>query len=492
MKNSLKRNQNYYLKFKLNKRTAKKRDQNGLSFFIYTLMKLKRYIQFIKESLKEDIEDRKLWKLSEDDITDYMLEITDAGYYVEVQFGFSEKVKQSGYKNGEWVQSEKDAFTDKVKSGDEVIPAYWISINKAYGRKIKDTDVSSTFQFACSIIQEEANVEISIHDQDGDIGDVDGIEIKGGFFYTDNWNSSEPELLEASGDYIAIFAKSKETVIFTEKELIEYYGWSDAIVKEDKVYVELDIEDMADILLSRKDSYKDILLKGQEDMYDNYYNSDYQPDIPSMIQYTLSDENNHLLIKAMIKEVGGLENMINHIGDECSDEAYENVKGKSEEEVINYLLKERFYDTLKQLCKNSEICQEVRQTIGDWEMNAHVDDNYQTILDEFDEIVEKEFTFTKEKREVTKYWTSKDAEGNQTRKEYQELDTFYTIPYNNDWISNEDGEKLKGNSLADIFKEWCGEQYFNYEMKPYFSDSGDVDSKALNREIKGDLERYLK
>ena len=81
-------------------------------------------------------------------------------------------------------------------------------------------------------------------------------------------------------------------------------------------------------MLSRNSSYKDILVKGQEDMYDNYYGSDYQPDIPSMIQYTLSNENNHLLIKAMIKEVGGLEDMINHIGDECSDEAYENVKGK--------------------------------------------------------------------------------------------------------------------------------------------------------------------
>jgi hypothetical protein len=52
-------------------------------------------------------------------------------------------------------------------------------------------------------------------------------------------------------------------------------------------------------------------------------------------------------VKSLIKEVGDLEDFIGHIGDECSDEAYENVKGKSEEEVINFLLKERFYDTLK-------------------------------------------------------------------------------------------------------------------------------------------------
>jgi hypothetical protein len=450
---------------------------------------IKKYLDFIKESIKEQIEEKTLWKLTEDDITDYMLEITDAGYYVSVEFGFVEKVKQSSYKDGQRIESEKEVFTDKVKAGDEVRPAYWIKIDKS--DRIKKDDVTSTFQFACSIIEEEANAEIKINDSDGNLGDIDGIVIKDGLFYTDNWNSSEPELLEAD-DYIAIFAKSKDTVEFTEEDLVKYYNWSDAIIKDGKAYVELDIEDMSDIMLSRNSSYKDILVKGQENMYDDYYGSDYQPDISSMFQYTLNNENEVLLVKAMIKEMGGLEDTINHIGDECSDEAYESVKDKSEEEVIQFLLKERFYETLKQLCKNSEICQEVRQTIGDWEMNAHVDSNYQTILNEFDEIVEKEFTYTKEKREVTKYYISKDAEGNQTRREYQELDTFYTIPYDNDWINNEDADRLKNNSLQSIFKEWCGEQYFSYEMKPYFSDYGSVDTKALNQDLKSDLERYLK
>ena len=449
-------------------------------------MKLKKYLEFIKESIKEDIEEGTLWKLTEDDITDYMLEITDAGYYVSVEFGFCEKVKQHHYNRP---SVEKDVFTEKVKAGDEVRPAYWIKIDKS--DRLRNDDVTSTFQFACSIIAEEANAEISINDADGNLGDSDGIVIKGGLFYTDNWNSGEPELLETDS-YIAIFAKSKETITFTQENLVEYYNWTDAIIKDGNIYVEVNLEDMSDIMLYRCSNYKDILVKGEEDMYDNYYGSDYQPDIPSMIQYTLTKENNNLLIKAMIKEVGGLESMINHIGDECSDEVYESVKGKSEEEVIEFLLNERFYGTLKQLCKNSEICQEIRQTIGDWEMNAHVDSNYQSILDEFDEVVESEFTYTKERREVTKHYTSKDAEGNQTKREYQELDTFYKIPYNNDWIDNEDADRLKGNSLFDIFKEWCGEQYFTYEMKPNFSDYGDVNSVALNKDLKSDLERYLK
>lgn len=446
---------------------------------------IKKYLDFLKESIKEKIEEGTLWKLTEDDINDYMLEITDAGYLVSVGFGFSEKSKQGGYKAGQWVETEKDVYTEKVKASDSVRPSYWIQIEA--GKRLKNDDVTSTIQFAYSIISEEANADITIHDRDGEIGDIEGIELKGGLFFTDNWNSSEPESLEAEG-YIAFFVKSKETVEFTEKDLVEYYDWSDDIVSESgKVYIEVNIEDMSDIMLSRNSSYKDILVKGQEDMWDNYDGSDYQPDTVSIFQYTLDKENGVLLVKAMIKEVGGLEDFINHIGDECSDSAYEEVKGKLEEEVIEFLLKERYYESLKQLCKNSEISQEVKQTIGDWYLNAHADSNYQAILDEFDEIVGKEFTFTKEKREVTKFYTT-----NQVRKEYKELDTFFKIPYNNDWIENEDSDRLQGNSLFDIFKEWCGEQYFTYKMNPYFSDYGNVDSKAMNSDLKSDLERYLK
>jgi hypothetical protein len=77
-------------------------------------MKLKRYIQFIKESLKEDIEEGNLWKLNEDQIRDYLTEITDAGYLVTVTFGFCEKSKYGTYLNGEWVQKEKEVFSEKT------------------------------------------------------------------------------------------------------------------------------------------------------------------------------------------------------------------------------------------------------------------------------------------------------------------------------------------------------------------------------------------
>ena len=53
-------------------------------------MKLKRYIQFIKESLREDIEEGNLWKLNEDQIREYFIDFEDAGYLITIEFGFAQ------------------------------------------------------------------------------------------------------------------------------------------------------------------------------------------------------------------------------------------------------------------------------------------------------------------------------------------------------------------------------------------------------------------
>ncbi len=452
-------------------------------------MKLKKYIQFIKESLKEDIEEGKLWKLSEDEIREYLLEITDAGYLVTVSFGFLEKHKQYSYKNGEPVQTEKDVFTEKAMAGDSVRPSYWIQIEK--GRKIKDDDVTSTFQFACSIISEEANAEISVHDREGNIGNSDGIVIEGGLFYTDDWNSSEPELLETE-DYIAIFAKQKETIKITTKQLVDYYGWKADVEKNGQIWAEIDLEDLADKILYTRSDYKDSLVKGQEHMWDYYDISSYFPEINSLFQYDLDKENEKLLVKAIIKELGGLEQTISFIGDECDNDVYETVKQMSEDELIEYLLKERFYNTIKQLGNDSEVLTEVRDTVANWEMSAHCDDNYQEIVDEFDDIVENELgQYEKVVKEVTKYYTSKDAEGNQTRREYKDNVTYYQFPYSNDWITDVDSEYLYGKDIDDLFRDWVGEQGINRELRPRISDYGHVDKAKMNEDIKSYLNRYL-
>jgi hypothetical protein len=435
-------------------------------------MKLKRYIQFINESIKEQIDEKKFWKLDEDDIREYLIDLTDAGYLITVGFGFCETWTEHRYNKP---SIEKEIYTEKVKSGDDVRPSYWIQIESS--GSVNNDDVTSALQFAYSIISEQANADIVINDADGSL-DIDRILLKGGLFINtepDDDNSGEEAEL-----YIAMFVKQKDLVEISEVDLMNYYGWDVDEVKNGHLYLHIDLEDMCNIMLDRKDRWKDILVGGMQDgFWDNYDSWNYAPDINSLFQYTLDKDNVVLLVKSMIKEMGGLENTINHIGDECSDEAYESVKGKSEEEVIQFLLKERFYETLKQLCKNSDIYQdEVANTVADWEMSAHADANFDELESAFDDIVGKEFEYSKIKKEV-------ESKGYKIEKD------FYVIAFSNEWIKDIDSENLYVKNLKDVFDEWCGHQYFTYEIKPYFSDYGNVDNKKLNSEIKGNLERYL-
>jgi hypothetical protein len=162
----------------------------------------------------------------------------------------------------------------------------------------------------------------------------------------------------------------------------------------------------------------------------------------------------------------------------------------SEEELIDYLLKERYKDTLKQLGKNSEIFGDINQTVADFELGAHVHDNYEELLSEFDRCVNDEFKFTKFKKEVEKSWKSKSTDGNEVIHKYTKEETFYRIQFDNKWIEDWDSEDIFKYNLDGIFREYCG-NLERYELNPRFSDYGDVDSKKMNSEIKAILTKFL-
>lgn len=440
-------------------------------------MKLKKYIDFIKESLKEDIEEGKLWKLSEDDIREYLTDLIDNNYLITITFGFLEKITKNYYNRP---SEEVEVFTEKVVVGNEVRPCYWIQIEST--RKVKNEDVTDTIKFAVDMIEEHANAECQLHDRDGQL-DIDSIQAKGGLFVDGDLEVEE---------YMAIFAKQKDSIVITQEQIENFYGWNVEVKKDGFLYAEIDLEDLADKILYPKSDYKDSLVKGQEHMWDYYEIHYYYPEINSLFQYDLNKENERLLVKSIIKELGGLEQTISFIGDECDNEIYEKTKAMSEEELIEYLLTERFYETIKQLGNDSEVLREVRDTIANWEMSAHCDDNYQEIVDEFDSIVEDELgQYEKVVKEVTKYYTSKDAEGNPTRREYKDNVTYYQFPYKNEWIEEVDSEYLYNKDLDDLFRDWIGEQGINRELRPRISDYGSVDKAKMNEDIKAYLNRYL-
>ena len=456
----------------------------------------KAFAQYIKES-KESTE-LDCWKIEEDDIRDYFQESIDAGYSIEVEYGFVGEVSTWNYK--EQKMSTLERFTKRLVSGSNQ-PA--ISIVIYHEGRPSEEDVSDNFKFAYSIISEEADAEIKILDRDGDIGDIDGIVAKGGLFFKDEWNEN-PEIMEAEG-HIEFFVKLNSEVKVSQAQLAKYYDWCRYEEKDGNIYVDYSLEDLADLILARDSNYKDLLIDGSG-IYDSYWGSEYQPDLSSLFDYYLDKENKALAVKALIKESGGLEQFVSYIGDECDDMVYDAIKAIMEDkegeaesakeerkigEITEYLLKERFYSTLKQMSKESEIIGDIKQLYGDWAANAHAEADLEQIRGEFDEILDDNFSYIKGTREVEKKSKfSKDESGNW--RTYKEEETFYLIAYSNDWIEDFGTEDLEGESLETIFSEYCYKtDKTRYELKPHFSDYGDVDDKAWNKDVKSDLLRFL-
>lgn len=443
-------------------------------------MKLKRYIQFIKESLKEDLDSGIIWELNEDQIREYLIELDDAGYLITVNFGFVKKHTIHYYNKP---SVEKDVYTENIVAGEEIRPAYWIEIQKS--RDVNNEDVTDSLKFACSIIEDEADADIKLCDSDTDV-DINTTLIKGGIFI--NVDPEDNMSGEEANNYIAIFAKQRNTIKIKPTDLEDYYGWNVDVKKEGQLYAEIDLEDLADFILSPRSDYKDSLVKGQEHMWDYYELSNYYPDIISLFNYGVDKENEIILVKSIIKELGGYEQAINHIGDECDNDIYEEVKEMSEEELIKYLLEERFYKTIKQLATHSEVLTEVRDTIANWEMSAHCDDNHDEIVSNFDSIVSDELgQFEKVVKEVTKHYTTRDGR----RVEYKTDVTYYQFPYSNDWISDIDSEYLFNKDLDELFRDFVRESNIDRNLNPRISDYGDVNKEDMNKDIKAYLTRYL-
>lgn len=437
---------------------------------------IKSWLQFIKES-------NHYW-LETSDVEEAFISLKDEGYGLKVKKAvFTEQ-------DGKivWLDSENDVIS--------LLPEYYFGFQILIERsREKGDDITLDFKSAINYLRNEGYEIQKVWDEE-DATSVDNLHfIKGSIITWIPERSGKPltfkqEEYEDGDIYIdsnsvGIYIYQPEKVDITAKDLAEIYNWSDYTTDSSgNIYCELDIEDMAHYLLSRKSSWKDQLINSID--YGNYESHYYQPDIQSLFRYNLKKENEILAIKAMIKESGGLEDFIK----ECDNE---NLEGRSEDEVIDFLLKERYYKTLEPICKESEIIGEIRQTIADWECQAHCDKNQEELEEEFDEVIEKEgIEFTKSRKEGKRYYYRR-IQGTD-RKEivhYDEIVWFYQVKFDEKWITDY-AKALPNYSLKSVFGEWCSDCYFENELIPHFSDSGDVDREALNKEIGAILKNYLK
>ena len=464
-------------------------------------MRLKKYLQFINESEKT-IPDTDLYWIDEQQIKDIFQYIIDEGYALSITkvfFGYY------GYSNNKFYDPNKNPDDDKllmfdINDGDDVIfsgesyyPGYRIGIVKS---QYKGSDVTDEFQSAISQLKGEGYIVDTIEDEDGKTN-LENIHLDKGSIITWIPETSGKPLTDkqedmADGDiYISsaelvILVNQSEEVKLTDKMLAEIYEWKCDRVEGNNIYCHVDIEDMAFSILSRsaRERWGKILESGELDIGD-YYGDGYYPEINSMFQYTLDKDNRVLIVKALIKELGGLESTLKELED---SEIYEELVGKTEDEFIQILLKERFLRAITQLSQDSEIMGSVRETISDWERQAHCEQNWEDLINEFDECVSEVTEYTKLEKEVEKYYTKKDTN---EKVYYKTMVTHYELPFQDKWIL-EYGKSLKGYSLDSLFIEWCSDDYTNYELKPHFKDWGDVDSKELNSEISSILKYHFK
>lgn len=456
-------------------------------------MRLKKYLQFIKESANND----SMYWIDEQKIKDIFQYIVDEEYALSITkvfFGYY------GYSDNKFYNPNKNPEDDKllmfdvseddvVLRGESYYPGYRIAIVKS---QYKGGDVTDEFQSAISQLKGEGYVVDTIEDEDGKTN-LENIHLDRGSIIT--WIpekpgspiSNNPDEMSDGDIYISsaelvILIHQPEEVKFTEKMLAEAYDWKCDKIEGDSIYCHIEIDDMARAILSSND-YKrwgSILEGGELDIGD-YYGEGYYPEINSMFQYTLDKDNRILLIKALMQELGGLESTVKELID--NDNTYESLSSKSEDEVIDFLLKERFLNGVKKLSRDSEIMGSVRETIADWERQAHCDQNWKDLISEFDECVSEVTEYTKFEKEVEKYYL-RNIPGTENKEKvyYKTNSTHYEIPFQDKWILDY-GKSLRGYSLDALFMEWCSDDYTNYELKPNFKDWGDVDSKDLNKEI---------
>ena len=438
---------------------------------------IKNWLQFINEGKipLKDSGDVSFWSLSEEDIKDIMIDFEHNNYIVNIEFGFLERVSYFDPEEGSSIKDGnnkvKDIFTEDVNIGYDIQPSYFIRIQ--WNNKTTKDDITDSLHFICDTIKDRANAEITLCDQNGNFN-IDSIKIQQGAYTIEESPDDELELEE----YLALFVKEKKSMNISSKFVADYYGWESDEEKGENVYLHIDVEDLADELLERDNNYKKYLVNGIDDS--NYWSSDYQPDTNTLFTYSLDSQNKTLLIKCLIKEFGGIDNLVKEA----------DISNMEEHELINFLLNERFKKSLDILCKDSEIVKEVKQICGDFEMQAHVDANQEDLWKEFisivDEVIED---YTIIEKEVKKHYTTKEGE----KKEYTETNKFFSIPLNNDWIKEMDSDmRFRMGDILDVFKEWSGEMSFNYKLDPNWSDYGDADNVEINKEVKWTLENYLK
>lgn len=429
---------------------------------------VEKQLQIFKGTSDEypELEYRHYYPISEEDIKDYLLEIEDAGYDINVNYGFIDAEDTHYHKRS---GDNKIFFTEYVKSISNT-PLIEILISTT--DRTGNDDVTSCLKSFIRRIKHLFD-KVIIRDDNGEL-DINYIEIKGGML-TDS--------LEVEGDLV-IQCIWKEEIHFSHKMIFENLNIViDKDVHFDKrgqCTFDISREILAKHLVNRE--YQDIL-SDDEIEYDRWFDDTHYfiPEHYDLFTYHLDDSNIKLLLSYCFRNYDSIRS---EYGDEyefLNDfESTEDFVNRFHESV-NYKELGNFLDNI-----NDDTYQEIRQDYAQMYVDNKVDSDIEAIYEAFNKLVKDDIGHINKifRKEIVK----KDKNGHDVS--YQKV--YYNIDFDASWAFDYDDYDDRRIHIDDLILHYIDNHLCQSELKPYFKDYADVDNKEFNEHVKSNILYLMK
>lgn len=287
---------------------------------------------------------------------------------------------------------------------------------------------------------------------------------------------------------LRLYFAGHETKKFTDIGILNHYKISDWEEIDGVAFIEMEKGGLAGLFIPTKSNYYSYLVDGEPLDY-FAWGGGYRPKVGDLVnQYSdISIKNKEKLVEVIVEECGGVDKFYDRFS-YCLPSEYE---GKVDISTISRNgkgidLGEIFENSYEEFSKFSDIIDEIINTISDWSVSAHEDENSKEIDDEFEDLLNKHITYTTFKKNVER-WMNLNGE----RKSYEEEVDFYRIKFDPEWLVDNNMDLL-GSSLSELFCEWCLETIGKVDINPRLSDYGHVDRESLNAEISSIIDGYEK
>jgi hypothetical protein len=425
---------------------------------------------------KPELIHNNLYPIDEDDIRDYLAEIEDEKYIIQVNFGFLSK------STGE--------YTELIDTYD-VRPCISVNIMKMtidYKVVTGNEDVTSCLTSFIKRISHKFK-EIKVRDDEGYLN-IEDIKLEGGIFLKSESGNIEDEIELISP--LCIQLVWFEDVHLTDKMIFDYYGIptddSMEFTKNGSLQISVSRDKITGWLL-KASKYRDILDDNDYDPYEFYDESNWFPEHDSFLKYDLEEETIQMLLRCCL-----------HNFDELKKEGsnflanYESLEDLIKKTIDGRKKLSYDFDKLgKFLNEVSDMYGHLRGMYADYSLQTKADDDYEEIIRTFDKIVEDQLE-TKiikkiSKQEPLKYKT-KDLNNQEIYKETTIEKTYYVLSFNLQWLSKA-GNLFNLGSLEQAIDDWCYYSIESVELNPNFSDYPHVDDKKFNEEARKELKDAL-